>query len=447
MRYEQNVRMPRTIDHDRDYAPFPLCTPVGGLGQVSDDAVAPNAFDKELGTGITIYFKLLRYLAFVFLLFTLLSVPTYWICLAHGPTRDPLNPGRTAGLGNILSSFSVGNVGEATLHCTTVAADKSTVGVGARSNSLPPTYENVKAEWITCPFGQIQGFTEVGLIDTTCAARGRAKAAPNRGHVQDACNLALFDKRLQAARLRRKAGGAELASAPNFSSEAEPLREQAAGFDPADDKHSKAHASVERLLALGNEGPKEGRAPTAKGCLGLRRCRLPAAALTGLAQLAAGEVDPVHPAGRCVRSAGTKLRIVAYCQDDVLGEAPEPLAKGAGGVTRDQLAIVVAVFDVLVCLFWIFFVEWALYLIAKEERVMKKTSVLITDFAVRIGGLPERSVFGTHSALEAKLVNHINKIVTHEAQEQYYSNMPAEEREKQVPVNEVASIHFGDRSF
>lgn len=151
-----------------------------------------------------------------------------------------------------------------------------------------------------------------------------------------------------------------------------------------------------------------------------------------------------------MRSARTKLRIVAYCRDDVLGEVPEPLAEGAepiGGVTRDQLAIVVAVFDVFVCLFFIFFAEWALYLIAKEERVQKKTSVLITDFAVRIGNLPDREVFGTHTALEAKLVNHINKIVTHEAQEQVYGNMPQEEREKQVPVSEIASIHFGDKSF
>lgn len=57
------------------------------------------------------------------------------------------------------------------------------------------------------------------------------------------------------------------------------------------------------------------------------------------------------------------------------------------------------------------FTDLALYYIEKEDRITKKTSVLITDFAVRIGNLPTASEFGTHSALEAKLVSHIIKIV------------------------------------
>lgn len=72
------------------------------------------------------------------------------------------------------------------------------------------------------------------------------------------------------------------------------------------------------------------------------------------------------------------------------------------------------VFDIMICAFFIAFVEYALYLIDKEEKELKDSTVLITDFAVRIGNLPSKEVFGTHTALEAKLVNHIAKIVDQE---------------------------------
>jgi hypothetical protein len=57
------------------------------------------------------------------------------------------------------------------------------------------------------------------------------------------------------------------------------------------------------------------------------------------------------------------------------------------------------------------YTDAALHYIDKEEHLTKKTSVLITDFAVRIGNLPSKQEFGTHTALEAKLINHIIKIV------------------------------------
>lgn len=65
----------------------------------------------------------------------------------------------------------------------------------------------------------------------------------------------------------------------------------------------------------------------------------------------------------------------------------------------------------MICLLFIFFTNAALHYIEKEDRITKKTSVLITDFAVRIGNLPSNEEFGTHTALETKLVAHIIKIV------------------------------------
>jgi hypothetical protein len=77
------MRMPRTIV-DLDYEEFPICTEIGALGSVSDHIKNPNAFDKELGIGIAVYFKMLRFLGLMFALFTALSIPTFIICGIHG---------------------------------------------------------------------------------------------------------------------------------------------------------------------------------------------------------------------------------------------------------------------------------------------------------------------------------------------------------------------------
>lgn len=100
--------MPRTIVK-LDYEEFPICTEIGALGSVSDHK---NAFDKELGIGITVYFKMLRFLGLMFTLFTALSIPTFIICGIHGKSNSSA---KKVGVGNIISSFSIGNVGESSL--------------------------------------------------------------------------------------------------------------------------------------------------------------------------------------------------------------------------------------------------------------------------------------------------------------------------------------------
>ena len=111
MKYEQNMQMPRTIVN-KDYAQFSICTKIGALGSVSDVQMHPNAFDKELGIGITVYFKMLRYFGLMFLLFAALSLPTYIICATNGETNSSSSK---TGVGNLISTFSIGNVGESSL--------------------------------------------------------------------------------------------------------------------------------------------------------------------------------------------------------------------------------------------------------------------------------------------------------------------------------------------
>jgi hypothetical protein len=86
------------------------------------------------------------------------------------------------------------------------------------------------------------------------------------------------------------------------------------------------------------------------------------------------------------------------------------------------------------------FTDLALYYIEKEDRITKKTSVLITDFAVRIGNLPPVSEFGTHSALEAKLVSQIIKVVDKTPKQ-------LEKMNEIINPSQVASIHFGNKNF
>lgn len=187
-----DIRMPRTIvekEGKMHYEQFPLCTNVGALGEVSDSHMHPNAFDKELGTGVTVYFKLLRYLGLMFLLFTALSVPTYIICGSNGQSN--LKQKKT-GLGNLLSSFSIGNVGASKLNCQSVKvpAAYTTATSSQRATLLKTTFNQDKV--ITCPYGFIDGFMEIGLISTNCASRGSDPTLKNKGEVLPECNLALY---------------------------------------------------------------------------------------------------------------------------------------------------------------------------------------------------------------------------------------------------------------
>jgi hypothetical protein len=158
--------------------------------------LSPNAFDKELGTGVTIYFKLLRYLAFMFLFFTALSLPTYFVCGLNGNTN--LSTKKT-GLGNFLSTFSLGNVGKASEVCSTINIP-STEDLSEKT--LNAHFNKNKDFIVTCPYGDPKFFTEVGLINTTCKSRGKEPISGtkyenliNKGKVEDNCNLALFNNK------------------------------------------------------------------------------------------------------------------------------------------------------------------------------------------------------------------------------------------------------------
>ena len=66
---------------------------------------------RQLGVGITVYFKLLKFLMLLFLWFSFLSIPSYFFYYTANPTTDQA-------LGNFqvaLTVFSLGNLGQCKL--------------------------------------------------------------------------------------------------------------------------------------------------------------------------------------------------------------------------------------------------------------------------------------------------------------------------------------------
>jgi len=56
---------------------FSICTRIGCLGKPHTEG--NNSFDDEVGIGITLYFKLTSYLSILFAIFTVISLPVFYL--------------------------------------------------------------------------------------------------------------------------------------------------------------------------------------------------------------------------------------------------------------------------------------------------------------------------------------------------------------------------------
>lgn len=120
-------------------------------------------FTTELGLGVSLYFKLMWYLAEMFFLFAIISIPSYMLCAGYGKEGFT----KISSLPDALARFGPGNIGEATENCRTFS-------------EINRMEEN---QVITCPFGTIVGFTEVGFMETNCAARTMTKPYDPVGYI------------------------------------------------------------------------------------------------------------------------------------------------------------------------------------------------------------------------------------------------------------------------
>jgi hypothetical protein len=104
MLYITNLRHPRRVE-DGKFKKFPLCKTKTGWH------CCIKRFRKSdfgyLGTGTSLYFKMLKYLIFLFLILSILSVPSYFFYIAGGEIDFS-----TIDIKTILTFFTLGNIGE-----------------------------------------------------------------------------------------------------------------------------------------------------------------------------------------------------------------------------------------------------------------------------------------------------------------------------------------------
>jgi len=83
---------------------------------VSVDQLNCHGFDLELGIGVTAYFKLIKSLCCMFLLMTIVSIPTYYFCGTMG--SSPFS--EKQGLGEFFYALGLGSLGESSENCKTI---------------------------------------------------------------------------------------------------------------------------------------------------------------------------------------------------------------------------------------------------------------------------------------------------------------------------------------
>ena len=72
-----------------------------------------------------------------------------------------------------------------------------------------------------------------------------------------------------------------------------------------------------------------------------------------------------------------------------------------GPISRGELATIVIICDILICLIWTINTMILFRGISDEQRDVQKKQVLISNFAVRIKNLPAKAVYGNLNQLKA----------------------------------------------
>jgi len=96
---------------------WPLCSCCGKKTFDSQGNEKATDFQKEMGLGISLYFKMTSFLGWMFALFTILSMPVY-VLFAMVQSNDPINERNRNYLSNI--TLGLGSMGEAANSCITL---------------------------------------------------------------------------------------------------------------------------------------------------------------------------------------------------------------------------------------------------------------------------------------------------------------------------------------
>ena len=88
---------------------YPICDNIGWLINFQPDRKIPDSL-KEIGLGPSLYIYMLKAFIRLFVVLTILHIPTYVLCYSGGASS--INQSGTFDLSNFLQIFSVGNLGE-----------------------------------------------------------------------------------------------------------------------------------------------------------------------------------------------------------------------------------------------------------------------------------------------------------------------------------------------
>jgi hypothetical protein len=116
MMNEIEKRHPRKIVNRKSQF-YPLCRSHSGFHICCKRYRKSNLV--ELGSGICLYFKMLKFLMGLFFIFTVLSIPKYYFYWSGNNYLTNQNSGIDfSGIDYVLSAVSIGNLGEATKSCS-----------------------------------------------------------------------------------------------------------------------------------------------------------------------------------------------------------------------------------------------------------------------------------------------------------------------------------------
>jgi hypothetical protein len=117
MKHEQNIDHPRIRSTDK-IEKYKCCHSFPGFGIQTQQSVELN---QEMSIGVTIYFKMLKYLVVMFCWFTFVSIPTFVMYSAGDKDSEV----EGVEFKSVVSDLTAGNLGEAKIPCSDSPINKS----------------------------------------------------------------------------------------------------------------------------------------------------------------------------------------------------------------------------------------------------------------------------------------------------------------------------------
>ena len=114
---------------------------------------------------------------------------------------------------------------------------------------------------------------------------------------------------------------------------------------------------------------------------------------------------------------------------------------GDSSVSRHTLAIIVCIFDLLICVWVSVNISLQDVFIKREDTFVDDKYLQMTDFTVRIKGMPPQREYHSLPQLKAQLSTHLAKVVSGEKQVLEGLDGAVDK------PGEIVSIHFGHKKF